>query len=95
MPLQFRLHFTEGVEEGIEVLRIEHDGRFPASARFLGDLEELPITRFLEVDVERALFGVDRDRVQLLAVLARAFTAVPGSERGSGGIGGRRRTREV
>jgi len=77
---QLRLHFLECSNELVEVLGVEHDGRLLTAAGLLGDLEELAVSGLLQVDIERALAGVDCDRVNIIrkrtVTAAKATTVV-------------------
>lgn len=72
------LHFVERLDELIEILGVEHDGRFLTAARLLGNFEELAVAGFFQVDIERALFGVDRHGVKIVreAAIAPIATAM-------------------
>lgn len=73
---ELRLHLVQCVDELLEILGIEHDRRLLSAAGLLGDLEELSVAGFLQVDVERALLGVDRHGMKILREVAALAAAV-------------------
>lgn len=73
--LKLGLHFLKRIDHGIQILDIENDGGFLAAAGLLGNLEELPVTGLLQVDIERALTSTDGDGVELLTITAVIATS--------------------
>lgn len=60
------LHFLKCGNELIKIFCIEHDSGLLAATRLLGDFEKLAIGRLLQVDIKRALLGMNGDGMQIV-----------------------------
>ncbi len=65
---EFPLHLLKCTDERRKILNIEEDGRLLAATGLLRHLDELSVSRLLQVDVERALARADRDGMELLSI---------------------------